>query len=382
MPGVSYQRQVEYTPHGPVVLDVVTAPRPDGSLYTLAPVLSNNAIVATEKLTDIEKEASAAATVVGVNGDFFAANPGHAERHPHARRRARLRACPARSSLGIGADGTLTVARVGFDGTWRGNDQRRQLDLNRSPVAGHTDALHVGVGAGDAGRERRGRRRARLAAADDAEPHRDRGGSGRSRRGGACADPARRRRARRARQPGAASQRRGAGRHAGRDPPDADAQLARDERCDRRRAGACRGRQAGLPREGSRSATRCSTRAAARSAVAQLSDGRILLVTVEGGSLALQRRHDELRARRRARASRRRDRDGPRHRHVGRDGLRRHAAHAPVRRRGGAGVRRACSLLPRRLRGGSAPRATSCRRTATASTTRRRSRTGSCARRR
>src|SRR5919109_2908394 len=56
MPGVTYQRQVEFTPHGPVAMDVVTAPRPDGSLYTLQPVLSNNAIVATERLTDIEKE--------------------------------------------------------------------------------------------------------------------------------------------------------------------------------------------------------------------------------------------------------------------------------------------------------------------------------------
>jgi hypothetical protein len=28
MPGVTYQRQVQFTPHGPVVLDVVTAPAP------------------------------------------------------------------------------------------------------------------------------------------------------------------------------------------------------------------------------------------------------------------------------------------------------------------------------------------------------------------
>ena len=35
-----------------------------------------------------------------------------------------------RSSLGIAADGTLTVASVSFDGTWRGTGQRRQLDLN------------------------------------------------------------------------------------------------------------------------------------------------------------------------------------------------------------------------------------------------------------
>ncbi|HWX09696.1 MAG TPA: hypothetical protein VNY33_06950, partial [Gaiellaceae bacterium] len=138
LPGVSYQRQVEVTPHGPVVLDIVTAPRPDGSLYTLAPALSNNAIVGTEKLTDMEKEASAASTVVGVNGDFFAANPGSPS--GILMRGGALDFAPAsgRSSLGITADGTLTVARVGFDGTWRGTDQRRQLDLNAAPVAGHT----------------------------------------------------------------------------------------------------------------------------------------------------------------------------------------------------------------------------------------------------
>jgi flagellar hook assembly protein FlgD len=138
MPGVSYQRQVEYTPHGPVVLDVVTAPRPDGSLYTLAPALSNNAIVGTEKLTDIERTASGSATVVGVNGDFFAANSGAPT--GIVMRGGTLDFAPAlaRSSLGVGADGMLAVARVGFDGTWRGTDQRRQLDLNRPPVAGHT----------------------------------------------------------------------------------------------------------------------------------------------------------------------------------------------------------------------------------------------------
>jgi len=90
MPGVSSQREVEFTPHGPVVLDVVTAPRPDGTLYTLAPVLSNNAIVATEKLTDMQKELSATTTAVGVNGDFFAADPGKPSGTPHAWWRARL----------------------------------------------------------------------------------------------------------------------------------------------------------------------------------------------------------------------------------------------------------------------------------------------------
>ena len=60
--------------------------------------------------------------------------------------------------------------------------------------------------------------------------------------------------------------------------------------------------------------------------------------------LRVQRGHDELRARSRARAARRTDRDGPRHRHVGRDGLRRHAAHP---RRRAADLRRAPALLQR-----------------------------------
>jgi len=137
MPGVTYERQVEFTPHGPVVLDVVTAPKPDGTLYTLAPALSNNAIVGTEKLTDIEKDVTATTTSVGVNGDFFAANGSPTG---VLMRAGALDAAPvvARSSLGIAPDGTLTVHTVAFDGTWRGTSQRRQLDLNDPPVAGHT----------------------------------------------------------------------------------------------------------------------------------------------------------------------------------------------------------------------------------------------------
>ena len=120
------------------MLDVVTAPRPDGSLYTLAPALSNGAIVGTEKLTDMQKDVSATATTVGVNGDFFAANPGAPT--GILIRGGSLDSAPAtgRSSLGIGADGMLTVAKVAFDGTWRGTSQRRQLDLNAKPVNGHT----------------------------------------------------------------------------------------------------------------------------------------------------------------------------------------------------------------------------------------------------
>jgi hypothetical protein len=138
MPGVTYDREVDFTPHGPVVTDVVTAPKPDGSLYTLEPLLSNNAIVATEKLTDMEKDISSSATTVGVNGDFFAANPGKPTGILIQNGRLDSAPAAARTSLGIGADGSLTVATVAFDGTWRGTDQRRQLDLNAAPAKGHT----------------------------------------------------------------------------------------------------------------------------------------------------------------------------------------------------------------------------------------------------
>lgn len=146
MPGVTYQRQVEFTSRGPVVLDVVTAPKPDGSLYTLGPALAHNAILGTEPLTGIEKDASSAATVVGVNGDFFA---GSGPPTGIVMRDNALDAAPisSRSSLGIGPDGTLTVATVAFDGTWRGTGQRRQLDLNDKPVSGHTTLYTSAWGA-------------------------------------------------------------------------------------------------------------------------------------------------------------------------------------------------------------------------------------------
>ena len=147
MPGVSYLRQVDFTPRGPVVLDVVIAPRPDGSLYTLAPVLSNNALTGTERLTDVEQRLSGAATVVGVNGDFFRANPGNPS--GILIQGGALESPPAtsRSSLAIAADGTLSVATVGFDGSWRGTDQRRPLDLNEPPVKGHTTLYTPAWGA-------------------------------------------------------------------------------------------------------------------------------------------------------------------------------------------------------------------------------------------
>ena len=133
VPGVSYSRQVEFTPRGPVVLHVVTAPRP-GGLYGLQPVLSNNAIVGRERLTSMERGVSGGATAVGITGDLFAAG---GQPSGILMRSGALDSPPleSRSSVGIGLDGTLRVERIAYAGIWRGVGQRRPLNLNRPPGA-------------------------------------------------------------------------------------------------------------------------------------------------------------------------------------------------------------------------------------------------------
>ena len=74
-PGVTYQRQLLFTPHGPEVIHVMTAPRP-GGLYALRPMLSNDAVLGRETVTAMKRRASATATVGGVNADLFTPNEG------------------------------------------------------------------------------------------------------------------------------------------------------------------------------------------------------------------------------------------------------------------------------------------------------------------
>ncbi|MBV8561515.1 MAG: phosphodiester glycosidase family protein, partial [Actinobacteria bacterium] len=138
MPGVTLTREVDFTPRGPVVLDVVTAPRPDGSLYTLQPVLSNDFLPQTEKLTDIEKRLSVTATTVAVNGDSFDAVTGLPSGIVMRGGALDSEPAPGRSAAGFTPDGTLTVARVAFKGTWQGSGQRRALDVNNLSKTGST----------------------------------------------------------------------------------------------------------------------------------------------------------------------------------------------------------------------------------------------------
>lgn len=130
MPGVTYTRQVDLTPAGPVVLDVVTAPKPDGTVYSLAPVLSNNSLAGTEKLTQMEQSLDTTATTVGIDGDYFNSKTGAPSSILMRGGVLDNQPNPGRSSLGMAADGTLQIARVKYSGTWQGSSGLRAVSLN------------------------------------------------------------------------------------------------------------------------------------------------------------------------------------------------------------------------------------------------------------
>jgi hypothetical protein len=147
MPNVSYSRTVQFTAHGPVVMHVITAPRP-GGFYRLAPLLSNGTILGKDRVTSMEKSVSDSATVVGVNGDLFNFKDGHPSGMLMQNRVLKSQPYRFRSSVGITADGTLNVQRVSFYGYWQGLGQRRPLTgLNQPPRADGTSLFTPAWGA-------------------------------------------------------------------------------------------------------------------------------------------------------------------------------------------------------------------------------------------
>ncbi len=133
MPGVTYTREVDFTSRGPIVLDVVTAPKPDGKIYSLAPALSNNVLRGREALTGLDNRVAGGATTVAIDGDYFDSRSGAPS--GILLQNGLLESAPAigRSSLGIASDGTLTAANVSSAGIWQGKGQRRPLLLNTPP---------------------------------------------------------------------------------------------------------------------------------------------------------------------------------------------------------------------------------------------------------
>ena len=133
IPGLTYDRHIEFTTSGPVVANVLTVPRP-GGFWQIHPVLSNETIPATEKLTAIERRLSPTATVAGVNGDLF----GHSGAPTGILMRSGgldQQPIPGRSSIVVDSTGTLRIARVAMLATWQGSGPRRALgELNAAPL--------------------------------------------------------------------------------------------------------------------------------------------------------------------------------------------------------------------------------------------------------
>ena len=133
-PGVTFDGAVEFTPHGPVALNVLIGPRPGGTT-TLAPALSNETLTGTETLTAIQRRLAGSATTAGVNGDFFSFATGVPS--GVLMREGQVASPPSRyrSSAGVTTDGTLDVRRITFSGTWQGGGAKRVLNrLNEPPT--------------------------------------------------------------------------------------------------------------------------------------------------------------------------------------------------------------------------------------------------------
>jgi hypothetical protein len=137
MPGVTYEKQVRFTTHGPVGVNVLVAPRP-GGLLSLQPVLSNELIQGSEKLTVIESRLAATATTAGVNGDVTAAGgrpDGFLMRNGVLDHGPRT----ARTSGGVDTGGGLHFDRLAMYGYWQGSKGRHAFTvLNEPPLTSGT----------------------------------------------------------------------------------------------------------------------------------------------------------------------------------------------------------------------------------------------------
>ncbi|MFL5981772.1 MAG: phosphodiester glycosidase family protein [Gaiellaceae bacterium] len=121
MPGVTYDRILRWTPAGPVVLHLVTAPKPQG-LYKLTPLLSNGTITGRERVSSMQRAASAQMTTVGVNGDFFSWTGGWPSGLLMRAGVVEHQSALGRAAVGIDTAATLHADKVPWFGRWHGPD--------------------------------------------------------------------------------------------------------------------------------------------------------------------------------------------------------------------------------------------------------------------
>jgi Phosphodiester glycosidase/FlgD Ig-like domain len=148
MPGVTYEKRLQFTRFGPQALHILTAPKPAGGLYGLKPVLSNGAATGRERVTSMQRRAEASATVAGVNGDLFTWADGIPSSGLIQDGVLRTTPHPRRSMLGVDNAGNLRVDRIAMLGTWQGGGPRRPVHLvNRPPGPNGTTLYTPSYGA-------------------------------------------------------------------------------------------------------------------------------------------------------------------------------------------------------------------------------------------
>ncbi|MGI9658004.1 MAG: phosphodiester glycosidase family protein, partial [Gaiellaceae bacterium] len=132
LPGVTYERETQQTSEGRIVVHSITAPRP-GGLYELKPILARDRIRGRERVSDIQKRIAPAATAIGVNGDLFNFGTGHPSGIFFDSGALLSRPIGGRSSLGIGIDGLLQVARIRYFGSIQLGEAKKHPihDFNR-----------------------------------------------------------------------------------------------------------------------------------------------------------------------------------------------------------------------------------------------------------
>jgi hypothetical protein len=145
MPGVTYERTLEWTGAGPVAVHVIRAPKP-GGLFSLTPLLSNGTITGRETLSSMQRAAAPHMTTAGVNGDYSTFSEGVptglqmrggvVEHHP----------ATGRPAAGVDTSGNVHVDRVGWSASWRGPSgvAYALARVNETPAT-HSTALFTPV---------------------------------------------------------------------------------------------------------------------------------------------------------------------------------------------------------------------------------------------
>jgi hypothetical protein len=146
MPGIRYIREKRTVGGVPVVFHVVYGPKP-GGLYGLRPVLSNERVSGKETLTSMQRRLLRRNNLVGVNADFSNGTTGHPSGIFVTGGVVASRPLRGRSSLGIGLDGLLRVARIQYAGTFQfdGHGIRVLKEFNRPTTARRGFTLFTGA---------------------------------------------------------------------------------------------------------------------------------------------------------------------------------------------------------------------------------------------